>query len=243
MLFLLGTKGVVGFDAIGANLDAVAAAHPGAQLATYTTGSGAIPASPAQLKAHPGILRICQDVGATDDTADYLDVENGAATLGDCPGWYSRANRNYLSATRPGQRSPAIYQSADNVTAVVDSLISGGVKSGCGLIVANWNLTEAQAFADVVNAAGPFPIVGVQFGDLGLDDENVFSEPWLTAVSGRVHRTVHTFDGRESIGTVAASRNMLPISWLNLQYSMRPLDADDMMASAIPVKGQRWWSG
>ena len=242
MLFLLGTRGVVGYDAIGANLNAVAAAHPSAQLATYTTGSGAIPATPAQLAAHPGILHICQDVGATDDTADYLDVENGAATFGDCPGWYVRTNRNYVAATRPGQRSPAIYASALNITSVVNSLISGGVKSGCGLIVANWNLTEAQAFADVINASGPFPIVGVQFSSFALDDENVFSEAWLTAVSGRVHRTVHTFDGRTSIGQVAASRKMIPISWLNLQYSMRPLDADGMMGSAVPPRGQRWWS-
>ena len=75
--------------------------------------------------------------------------------------------------------------SAANVTTVVNALVSGGVTSGVGLFVANWSLTEAQAAVDVLAAAGPFPVVGVQFGDAGGYDADVFSRSWLLAQSGR----------------------------------------------------------
>src|SRR6516162_2517112 len=142
----------VGYDVIGANLQHAPA---GAQLAGYSTGSGPVPWSAAQFTAHPGTVRIDQDPAASDPTADVLDVERGAATTGDCPGWAKRAMADYGAATRPGQRWPAVYASASEVTPVVNALIAGGVTTGVGLWVANWDLTKAQAFADVLNAAGP----------------------------------------------------------------------------------------
>lgn len=214
MLFATGARGVMVLDCIGASVDEVASAHPGVQLAGYSTGSGDVPWSQAQFDAHPGTLRICQDAGATDDTADYLDVEQGAATFADCPGWFARTDRNYQQATRPGQRPPAIYQSASNVTNVVNALVNGGVKSGCGLIVANWSLSEPQALADVLAAAGPFPIVGVQYNDPGPYDVNVFSSDWLAAVSGAPAWRRWGTAGKSSLADVAISTGMLPSSIL-----------------------------
>ena len=92
----------------------------------------------------------------------------------------------YHAGVRPGQRSPAIYASESNITAVVNALIAGGVTSGIGLWVAHYGVSEADATAAVAAAAGPFPVVAFQYsnqGGGGAYDEDVFSVPWLEAVS------------------------------------------------------------
>jgi Putative peptidoglycan binding domain len=179
---------VVGYDAIRTNIGSL---PRGAQIyAGYSTGSGVVPWAQADFDAHATALgpclRIDQDPAASDPTADYLDVERGAATFADSPGWAKRAQADFTAVRRRGQRSPAIYMSAVNVTPVVNALVGGGVKSGVGLIVANWSLTEVTAIADVVAAAGPFPIVGIQFADPGAYDVNVFSRAWLLNQAGGV---------------------------------------------------------
>lgn len=241
MLFATGARGVAGVDAIGANLDAAAKANPGKQLCTYATGTGDVPASPAQIAAHPGILLIDQTPGGDDPRCDYFDIEFDAGTIARAPSWYREALTSFENATRPGQRHPGLYVSASNVTALVNGLIAGGVTSGPGLIIANWNLSEPQALADVLNARGPFPIVGIQYADPGKWDDDVWSEAWLGEVSG-AHRTVHTTDGTETIGQIATSRNMTPIGWAGYQQAMRPLDANDLVGSAVPAAGHQWWS-
>ena len=179
---VFGTAPVVaGFDCTGSNEPS---APKGAQLAGYDTGSGGIPWTPAQYAAHPGTIHIDQDPDARDPAADILDVEEGAATTADCPTWSRRAQADFDAGTRPGQRRPGIYTSAANVTAVVDALIRGGVTSGVGLWVANWNLSEAQAIRDVQAAAGPFPIIGVQYGTGTWGDFDVWAHGWLTTISG-----------------------------------------------------------
>lgn len=173
----------------------------------YTTGSPEIRWTEADWAAHPGAVRICQDAGATDHTADVLDVERYAATLADCPIWVTAAAASFTDATRPGQRWPAIYTSANNVTPVVNALIAGGVQGGVGLWVANWNLTESQAVADVQNAAGPFPVIGVQWTDKpGFYDDDVFDKEWVQTVSAppvpSPHPTRHHADGLTSLAGV-----------------------------------------
>jgi hypothetical protein len=167
-------------DAVGANV-----AHlPHGQAAGYTTGSGVVPWSAADWKAHPGAVRICQNPSASDVTADCLDVEAGAATIGVAAQWAEAAAANFAAGKRPGQRHPAIYMSLSSVTPVVNALIAGGIAEGPGLWVANWNLTAAEATALVVHAGGPFPIIGVQYRNAGLYDVSIFSRAWLDAVSG-----------------------------------------------------------
>jgi hypothetical protein len=157
---------------------------PAGQAAGYTTGSGVVPWTAADWAAHPGAVRICQDPAASDVTADVLDVEAGAAAIGTVARWAEAAAANYATGKRPGQRSPAIYMSLASVTPVVNALVAGGIASGPGLWVANWNLTEAEAAVLVAHSGGPFPVIGVQYGNRGSYDVSVFSGPWLSAVSG-----------------------------------------------------------
>lgn len=173
---------VAGFDCIHIN---VGSAPRGAQLGGYTTGTPDIRWTSKDWASRPGAVRIDQDFAASDPSADVLDVENGAATFGDCPVWAMRALTDFNTAARPGQRSPAIYASQSSLTGVCDALIRGGVRGGVGLWVANWNLSQSQAIALIQNAAGPFPIVAVQYGDGTWGDFDVFSAAWLTRVSGK----------------------------------------------------------
>lgn len=196
---------VVAHDVIHGNIGHL----PPGQSAGYTTGSPDIRWTASDWAAHPGAVRICQDYGS-DHTADILDVERYAATNADAAPWYRAAEAAYLAARRPGQRSPAIYTSASNVTPLVNALIAGGVTSGVGLWVANWNLTQAQAYADVVNAAGPYPIIGVQWASGTYYDTDVFSGSWLARVSaaplpGSPYR--HLTRAGDTIGGLAKSRN------------------------------------
>jgi hypothetical protein len=166
-------------DAIRANISHL----PKGLAAGYTTGHGTVPWGAAEWKAHPGAVRICQDPGATDETADVLDVESGAATVGTCARWAEAAAANVAAGKRPGQRHPAIYTSLSSVTPVVNALVHGGISEGVGLWIANWNLTEAEATALVAHAGGPFPVIGVQYRNAGTYDVSVFSKPWLGEVS------------------------------------------------------------
>jgi hypothetical protein len=167
-------------DAIRTNISHL----PKGPAAGYTTGSGPVPWGPADWRAHPGAVRICQDPSASDTTADVLDVEAGAATIRVAAPWAEAAATNVASGRRPGQRHPAVYMSLASVTPVVNALAAGGISSGVSLWVANWNLTSAEATALVQHAGGPFPIVAVQYRNAGLYDVSVFSKPWLSAVSG-----------------------------------------------------------
>ncbi|HVT97905.1 MAG TPA: hypothetical protein VHE33_10375 [Acidobacteriaceae bacterium] len=171
------------FDATSANFSRLPG---GSQVAGYDSGTPDIRWSAAQFAAHPGALHIDQDASGSITTSDILDVERGAATLGHIVSWVLEARAAWNGIRRPGQRHPAIYASASNITPVVNTLVSGGVQSGVGLWVANWDLSEVQAIADVMNASGPFPVIGVQFASsdaLGYDTD-IFSEQWLDDVSG-----------------------------------------------------------
>lgn len=162
-------------------------------LALYITGSPDIVATPADLAAHPGCLRYDQSPvnTALDETADVLDFENGAATLDDLAPWSVAAWRNWHNLVRPGQRTPAIYASRDNITEIVNRLIADGVKDNVGLIIADWNNDEVQAAREVSEASGPFPVVGRQYQNAGLFDRDVFSVPWAANVSRRVVAPVY----------------------------------------------------
>jgi len=177
---------VIGYDAIRVN---AASLPKGAQAyAGYSTGSGVVPWPDSLFASYATALgpclRIDQDPAASDPTADYLDVERGAATVADCPGWARQAMADIRAVRRRGQRSPAIYASASAVTSVVNALLAGGIPSGVGLIIADWNLTEVTAIAGVLAAAGPFPVVGIQFADPGPYDVNIFSRAWLAGQAG-----------------------------------------------------------
>jgi hypothetical protein len=226
---------VVGYDAIRTNIPTL---PKGAQVAGYSTGSGDVPWSAADFAAHPGALRIDQDAAASDATADYLDVENGAATFADCPVWAKAALHNWATGVRPGQRRPAIYMSASNVTNVVNALVFGGVAGGVGLVVANWNLSETQAVADVQAASGPFPVVGIQFKSGTTYDIDVYSGAWLADVSR--HPQAGPFrqamDGKETLEQYAASRDANTMNMLNRSIDhWDSADLEDITDMVLPL--------
>lgn len=186
---LTGGGVVLGIDVISQNLHFVPNPPPAA-IALYVTqvggGSGFIAATPAQLAQYPDCIKIAQLPTGDPFWADVLDYEAGAANDQEVGDWAKGALESFKAGTHPGQRSPAIYLSASNVTHVVNLLIAAGVTSGIALIVANWNLTEPQAQADVIEAAGPFPIVGVQYRDPGPYDLDVWDRNWWLTRSGAV---------------------------------------------------------
>lgn len=155
-------------------------------LAGYDTGSGGIAWTPEMWKAHPAAVHIDQDPDASDFTSDVLDCEAGAVPVGSpkIPAWASVTHANFATAKRPGQRQPALYCSASNVTANVNALVRGGIKSGVGLWIARWDGNTAADIAALEAAAGPFPVIGFQYEDNGDWDSDVFSSAWLANVSG-----------------------------------------------------------
>lgn len=172
---------VVGIDCTHVNIPQL---PPGLQYAGYSTGSQDVRWTAADWAAHPGALRIDQDAGASDGTADYLDVERGAATNAEGPAWYRRAVISYRAGLRPGQRWPGFYTSLDNLTPLVNALIAGGVTSGPRLIVARWDLTKTlDDVLAIARAGGPFPVVGWQVQSFQAFDMDLFSAAWLGAVS------------------------------------------------------------
>ena len=177
----------LGADVISENLHLVPyRAFP--VIALYVTqaggGSGYIAATQAQLAEYPDCVTIAQMPAGDPYWADALDVEAGAATPAEIPVWAKGALASYENGSRPGQRMPAVYCSASNVHVVADALVNGGVTSGVGLWLANWNLTEPQAAAEVIARSGPFPVIGVQFADPGAFDLDAWSTAWLNARSG-----------------------------------------------------------
>ena len=172
---------VIGIDATHANIGQL---PPGLQYAGYSTGSPDIRWTAEDWAAHPGALRICQDAGLTDDTADYGDVERGAGTNADAPGFYRRAVIAYRAGIRPGQRWPGFYTSFSNLTPLINSLIAGGVRSGPRLIVARWDLLATlDDVLAIARAGGPFPVVGWQVQSFTTFDLDLFSAAWLANVS------------------------------------------------------------
>lgn len=201
------TLGVtIAYDATTANFSQL----PAGQHAGYTTGAG-IAWTAAQWAADPGAVRICQSNGLTDATADVADVESGAGQPSQVAGWAERTLANFKAGTRPGQRSPAVYCSQDSVTPVVNALIAGGVTSGVGLWIANWNLSEPASVAVVIAAAlgGPFPLVGIQFTDTGgggAYDTDIFALSWLSDQSGTAGDTVS--EGSSGPAVLAAQQRL-----------------------------------
>src|SRR5260370_22686352 len=105
------------YDATHANIFHL----PHGQAAGYSTGSGGVPWTRGDWVAHPGAVQIDQSPVNTslDELADVLDVETGAATVADVPGWAEAAAANFFTGARPGQRHPAIYLNLSNLTPLV----------------------------------------------------------------------------------------------------------------------------
>lgn len=156
--------------------------------AGYDTGSSTVIWSPSQFARHTHpypAIHYDQDPNASDPQADLLDVEARAATPSEIISWLYAARLSYTMGHRPGQRWPGVYTSFNNVTSIVGSLSAMHV-SNVPFVVADYNITEAEAIRRVSTAIGSYPAVGYQYTDQefgGLADGNIFSVPWVTTVS------------------------------------------------------------
>lgn len=137
-------------DATGGALDGLLSAlgsNNPQTIASYVTGSGSVPATPAQfaeLATRVGVFRYDQSPSLSDfaaGNADGADIESGAGTVAaavdaaqkrDAMGWYSWF---YLSEANL----------ADARTAV-----EGAKLTRVQFIVADWSLSQAQAQAFLV---------------------------------------------------------------------------------------------
>lgn len=158
---------------------------PSGLAAGYVTGSATVQWTATDFADHPHAIRIDQTPAASvwDATADADDFENGAVTLAELAPRAKARMASFAAGARPGQRRPVVYASRVNITEVVNALIGGGVTSGVGLWVADWNNDQAGATAEVENGSGPFPIIGRQFENNGSFDTSVFSQQWIDDVS------------------------------------------------------------
>ena len=184
-----------GWDATHANINHVPSTG---QASLYITGTADIVATAQDLANHPGAVLIDQSptINSVDTSADVFDCETGAITTAELAQVIIDAQAHFKNNVRPGQRDPAVYCSRNNVTANVNALIAGGVKS-CPLFVADFNNSIGQATAEVASETGPFPIIGRQYSDRGAFDLDVYSVPWLNTVSGG-----HTGPPLNQVGTV-----------------------------------------
>lgn len=168
----------LGADATTENVDKI---PKGLLPVGYTTGAG-VAWSVQQFQERPNALRIVQDFGS-DVTADYIDMETGAATPEDCARWYPKALESYHAGRRPGQKHPGIYASMNNITPLVNHLISVGITSGPFLIIAKWGISQASAEMLEAAAGGPFPVVGMQIANDGPYDFDVYDTAWIMNAS------------------------------------------------------------
>lgn len=169
----------MGYDVIACNL---AHAPAGAQLCGYTTGTPGIRWTSPDWSRHPGAVRICQDATASDWTADVLDVERGAATIEEAPGWARRALSSHQLKTRRGQRTPLVYVEMSRVTPLANVLTAARLATGqVGLFIADWNEDTAGDILKVMHASGPFPIHGWQAANRPDYDVDIFSAAWLAS--------------------------------------------------------------
>lgn len=178
-------KTILAQDTVGSNANSI---PNGTLAAGYSTGSAGVAWTAADFASHylpyPAI-RIDQDPAASDATADVLDVEGGAATVNDVPGWVERARRQYALKVRGWQRWPAVYCSASSIAPVVSALQAAKL-TDVPMWLALPGESVAQASARVTGATGPFPCIGVQYAQntTAGTDLDVFSVPWVTAVAG-----------------------------------------------------------
>lgn len=169
------------FDTTG---DKVSHLPANTQVAGYTTGPVNIRWTTAQFAAHTTptpAVRIDQDSGASDPTADILDVENGAATVSEIPTWIQLARDSFNKVKRPGQRWPGVYCSLNTLDSAVQMLSQHGINNVPFGIAELTN--KADATTKVSSATGPFPRVWQQYAFGSNFDSGIVSVPWLANVS------------------------------------------------------------
>lgn len=170
-------------DCKSSNLSVTAAPEPGL-MAGYGTGTPDVQWTNAQIAAHPGMVLFDQSPlnTMTDETLDVFDVENMAGTLADIVPWLMGARTSFKAGRRPGQRWPALYMSRSTLTPAAN-VMTAAIPTITAPIWLAAPMPEQAAIDTVMQASGPFPIIGVQYLFAGPFDVSVVSASWLSNVS------------------------------------------------------------
>jgi hypothetical protein len=151
--------GTLMIDTIHVDVDNIPASTP--KVAGYVTGSAEVKWTRQDWDRfpHAGKVRIDQSpqlsAYATGD-ADIADIESGAGT----PGAYATACKQRLASNR----LLWCYCDQDTVSRVSGALVAVRIPlSKCGLWLANWNLSQAEADALIGTALSGIRIVAVQW--------------------------------------------------------------------------------
>jgi hypothetical protein len=189
-------------------IDVTAANYPQAptqdiQVCLYVTGTPDIVSTPEMREAHPDAVLIDQSPADSgwDETADVQDYENGAVTLEELPERIFQSGIAWINGNRPGQRLPAVYVSRE--TAEHNSL-------PYKLWIADYSLTHDMAVALLGTTINGGLVIGVQYGDEGTYDYDVFSTEWLNDKSKKEQEKVSITPGNGfiDVGDVAVGQTI-----------------------------------
>jgi hypothetical protein len=167
---------VHGYDITSANY----IHRPVGQPAFYVTGTADIIATQSMRSAWPGAILINQSGTDQNVIADMYDVETGALTPAQIPALIQSARQNRLDGN--GRRNPGVYVNESNKTAVVNELVAAKL-TNVPLWVADYSLTVDEAITLLQGSSGPYPIVGYQYHNAGVYDDDVWLASWVYGVS------------------------------------------------------------
>jgi hypothetical protein len=150
------------------------------QPALYVTGTPDIVATPAMRSAYPEAITINQSGTDQNVIADMYDVETGALTPAQVPALIESARAARLTGN--GRRNPGVYVNDSNISAVVNELVAAKL-TNVPLWLADYNLALSGAITLLQRSSGPYPIIGYQYNNAGLYDQDVWLESWVNATS------------------------------------------------------------
>jgi hypothetical protein len=137
-----------------------------AKVAGYVTGSDGVQWTTGDWSRFSlsQVVRIDQSPGTGDLQAQVKDVEPGAASNADALSWgLGRKAAGFV---------PCWYTFRDNLTPLLNTLDAGGLSSG-QLWVADWNLDEEEAAAQVKAQSGPYPVKAIQWASPSSNPETL----------------------------------------------------------------------
>ncbi len=167
----------------------------------------------------PPIISLSIVINAA-NIGDILDVETGAASPADCPGWSDRFNR-------PGRRAPTFYVNRSNWSAVLAAL----------------NGRPADFWIATLDGTQSVPgAVAVQYRDFGGYDESVILDlSWLGLIPiPKEQRMIirNADDGAVYQVDASGKRHVLGREYTAIQASGLPIVAvDTATANEIPNVG------
>lgn len=173
--------------------------------AFYGTGSPDIVATPAMLADNPYAIMIDQSPVITqiDTSLDIYDMETGALTVNELGEVIHDALANRAKGFRKGQRTPLVYFSDSRLSEVTTALDKAALQGKCGLHIAHWGVSAAQAAIRIMQTVhDPYPVKAFQYRNAGTYDLDVFELEWI-ATSGQYNHSWTSHGQHWNLGELA----------------------------------------